>query len=300
MLTIFSIPKPFRGHAGVIQRNALGSWARLAPKVEILLLGGEEGVADAAREAGARAVPDVARSPGGIPLLHDAFARAERLASHPLVAYVNADIVLFDDVLEAASRAFAWRRESLLVGQRRNLDVTAPLAFDDPSWAERLRARARAEGGAGGPWAIDWFVYPRGHLGALPPFAVGRMVYDNWILWRASTAGPVVDATPVVLAVHQNHDYGHATRADGAAAVTDRDVRESPEAAANRALVGGRWPWRRLHSLAAASHRLTPGGVRRNLTAAHARWLWKRTRRTVASAALACVGRDRRGTDRAL
>ena len=33
MLTIFTIPKPFVGHIGVIQRNAIISWLNLSPKM---------------------------------------------------------------------------------------------------------------------------------------------------------------------------------------------------------------------------------------------------------------------------
>ena len=41
MITIFSTPKPFRGHIGVIQRNALKSWTLLHPDVEMILFGDE-------------------------------------------------------------------------------------------------------------------------------------------------------------------------------------------------------------------------------------------------------------------
>jgi hypothetical protein len=34
MLTFFTTAKPFRGHSGVIQRNALKSWTLLHPDVE--------------------------------------------------------------------------------------------------------------------------------------------------------------------------------------------------------------------------------------------------------------------------
>jgi len=30
VFTLFTIPKAFKGHIGVIQRNAIGSWAQLA------------------------------------------------------------------------------------------------------------------------------------------------------------------------------------------------------------------------------------------------------------------------------
>ena len=38
-LLLFAIPKPFVGHTGLIQRNAIRSWTHLRPKREILLFG---------------------------------------------------------------------------------------------------------------------------------------------------------------------------------------------------------------------------------------------------------------------
>ena len=62
MLTLFSTPKPFRGHIGVIQRNALKSWTLLHPDVEIILFGDDEGTADICRELGLQHEPHVERS----------------------------------------------------------------------------------------------------------------------------------------------------------------------------------------------------------------------------------------------
>ena len=44
--TFFAMPKAFRGHVGMIQRNAIGSWLRLTPRPEILLFGDDEGIAE--------------------------------------------------------------------------------------------------------------------------------------------------------------------------------------------------------------------------------------------------------------
>ncbi|NBC18953.1 MAG: hypothetical protein GVY18_16755, partial [Bacteroidetes bacterium] len=52
MLTLFTIPKPFAGHIGVIQRNALESWRRLDSDVEIILCGDDAGVAKTADALG--------------------------------------------------------------------------------------------------------------------------------------------------------------------------------------------------------------------------------------------------------
>jgi hypothetical protein len=81
MLTIFAVPKPFKGHVGVIQRNALGSWVRLAETV--ILFGDEEGIADAARDLGARHVPEVARNRFGTPLVDGVFGKARTCRHEP-------------------------------------------------------------------------------------------------------------------------------------------------------------------------------------------------------------------------
>ena len=52
MLTVFSTPKPFVGHVGVIQRNAISSWMRLHPDVEVILVGDDAGTAEVCAEFG--------------------------------------------------------------------------------------------------------------------------------------------------------------------------------------------------------------------------------------------------------
>ena len=76
MLTIFGIPKPFEGHFGVIQRNAIQSWTRLSPRCQVLLFGDETGTAEMAAEVGAQHIPKVERNEFGTPLLQDLFRQA--------------------------------------------------------------------------------------------------------------------------------------------------------------------------------------------------------------------------------
>ena len=97
-------------------------------------------------------------------------------------------------------------------------------------------------------------------LGALPPFAVGRPGWDNWMIYHArGRKMPVVDATESTLVIHQNHAYGHVKQGTGAAW-------EGPEGNRNLDLIGGE---ERIFTLADATHRLTRGGLRRALTPAH-------------------------------
>jgi hypothetical protein len=57
---------------------------------------------------------------------------------------------------------------------------------------------------------IDYFAYRKGMWGDLPPFSLGRWSWDNWLVWRALNLGvPVIDATAVATAIHQNHDGCH-------------------------------------------------------------------------------------------
>ena len=55
-LTIFAAPKAFVGAAATSQHNAVWSWTQLGPDVEVILLGEEDGIAEASRELGARHV----------------------------------------------------------------------------------------------------------------------------------------------------------------------------------------------------------------------------------------------------
>src|SRR3954451_15265372 len=101
VLTLFTVPKPFRGRIADIQRNAIESWRALDPDVQIILIGDEFGVLEAALEAGVEHVGELAVNERGTPRLDSAFARVESAARHPLWCFVNADIVLLDDFLPA-------------------------------------------------------------------------------------------------------------------------------------------------------------------------------------------------------
>ena len=260
MLTIFTVPKPFDGHIGIIQRNAIQSWRRLRPACQILLCGDEAGTAEAAAALDADRIPAVERNEFGTPLLSSVFAAVETRAAHDLLCYVNADILLLPDFADAARRAAAWKPRFLMVGQRWDLDVTEPLAFGEKDWERDLRARVERRGALHPPSGSDYFVYPRAALGALPPFAVGRPGWDNWMIYHArGRKMPVVDATGSTLVIHQNHAYGHVKQGTGLAW-------EGPEGDRNLELIGGN---ERIFTLVDATHRLTRAGIRRAITPAH-------------------------------
>ena len=53
-LTIFTAPKPFTNpHINIIQRNAIQSWVEMGSRVEVIVIGREEGLVEAAADLGA-------------------------------------------------------------------------------------------------------------------------------------------------------------------------------------------------------------------------------------------------------
>ena len=231
MLTIFSVPKAFEGHVGTIQINAVRSWTLLAPVCEVILLGDEKGTAETAGRLGARHIADVECNEWGTPLISSAFDIAQRVAGHAIMCYVNADIILLSDFLPAIGQV---RKESfLLVGQRWDVNLTGPVEFDDPAWEATLRDHLERGATLHRPDGIDYFVFPRGMYRDIPDFAVGRIGWDNWMVYHArSRRVPVVDATEIVTVVHQNHDYSHLSGGK-------TELRKGRESEQNRHLLGG-------------------------------------------------------------
>ncbi len=208
-VTLFTAPKPFAGHIGVIQRNALRSWAALGPRVEIIVVGDDEGAGEAADEVGARHLSAVARNQVGTPLLNAIFERAAEAARFDRMGYLNADVMLTGDFLPAIDRVAEAFAVYLVVGQRWDLAVDDLIDVDGGGLRE-LRARLEHEGRRHPPAGSDYFVFPRHGFPALPPFAVGRAGWDNWMIYAARHAGwPVVDASEAITVIHQDHDYAH-------------------------------------------------------------------------------------------
>jgi hypothetical protein len=210
MLTIFSTPKPFTDpHINIIQRNAIQSWLHLSDDVHVILIGGEEGLDDVVAELGVSVLPDVARNRWGTPLVSSIFSLARDKSETPLLAYVNADILLMPDFVTVARQVASQAEQFLVVGQRWDLDVTEELDFG-PGWAPNLREDVHARGGLHAPGGSDYFIFPRDIFTHIPDFAIGRAGWDNWMIYHALQQGwPVVDATSDLIIVHQNHDYAH-------------------------------------------------------------------------------------------
>ncbi|MEI6916446.1 MAG: hypothetical protein WCL39_15025 [Armatimonadota bacterium] len=260
MLTIFSIPKGFQGNNAIIQENALASWSKLSPVCQLVLCGDDPGVAEIAAKYGATHLPDIERTELGTPLLSSAFQQVVEIAEHSQLCYVNADIILFDSIVKAADKVSF--DDYLLIGQRWDTRVDELIIMDHEGWDQAVITKALNNGRTHGPTGMDFFVFPKfSRLTPIPPFAVGRPGWDNWMVSRALDLKiHIVDLTGFVVALHQNHDYEHVPCATG-------QRWEGPEADHNLHLLGlgRRYP----PDIRDATHTLKRRDIKRVTPCAH-------------------------------
>jgi hypothetical protein len=132
------------------------------------------------------------------------------------------------------------------------LDVTQNLDFSN-GWETRLRADLDQRGVLHAPAGSDYFIFPRPLFAEMPDFAIGRAGWDNWMIYQALRQGwPVVDATPSIRIVHQNHDYSHLPGG--------KPHYDQPESQHNMALGGG---LANMYMVLDADWQLVNGGLRR-------------------------------------
>ena len=107
--------------------------------------------------------------------------------------------------LRLASAIFLWCRAVIIFKSRsrwRSVPIGTWPFESEPLVESRMYPAAGS----------DIFVYPRGLFGTVPPFAIGRGYWDNWLIRRSvELEASVIDATGTVVAVHQDHDYRHVS-----------------------------------------------------------------------------------------
>lgn len=229
MITFFTSLKPFDGTTAIQQRNALRSWRSSVPDCEIIVFGEVSGDAGVLAEVNANYIPDIACNEFGTPLISEMFAEAQKVGAHSVVCYINGDIILLPDFPAALERLSKWKTFAA-VGRRWDLDWDAPIDRWTEEWTKKIRALLESSGHQHAEVAHDYFAFRRGAIGSLPPFAIGRPAWDNYLIkYLLSHEVPIVDLSKVVKPIHQNHDYAHVAQRRGQAW-------DGPEADVNRKL----------------------------------------------------------------
>lgn len=214
------------------QLAAITTWAMLPliPRPHVVILGNDPCGYDIARHVNNLLAPlragehniSIMKSPKimgphGTVLLGPAIAAVAHARPQAQVyALINADILLHPSAAYALHRARQRYLQFFLVGRRTNIDmsaeVRASLDFGSTAWVHHPvflntsnQDRVDAE---------DYFFWSNRFFAdkqvEIPPFHVGRPAYDNWFVHTAiHTFQPVIDASDLILAYHQRHDYSH-------------------------------------------------------------------------------------------
>lgn len=210
-----------------IQDVAARSWPG-----PVTFMGEDEGTSEWSQKLGARHIRSVACNEWGTPLVSDVFrAIREDGAPDDVCCYINADIVLdgeaFEQTVETCAQTIAadGQRCWLLVGKRTDLDSVTIGCVQDILNAASVR-------GVDHGWdGIDYFVFPRATFPFVYPFALGKFVWDQWLVGNAHRRGLVtVDCSRAVLAVHLNCPW----YIDGGVTSDHAAVYDSVEGARNR------------------------------------------------------------------
>jgi len=214
MITIFTHTKPFKGHFGIIQENAINSWRALSEDIEIIIYGNVEGADSTAAKVNARHVINVPKSENGMPLLTYLIEHTEKIAKNRILCYINSDIILPPNLLETFNLAYK-KKKCLIIGNRWDLDVENKIDFSESTWWEKLFNVAIAKGNWHKKGGIDYFIFPKKLWGNMPNIYLGLPGSDNWLMWRARRRRiPIIDITSHIYAIHQNHDYSHLGKID--------------------------------------------------------------------------------------
>ena len=211
MITICTTYKPFLGNDDIRQRNSLLSWFALAPNVEVMVFGSPAAPSDIAARFDAKHFPDHDWNGTGMPRIDKMFEFVQARARHDLISYINGDIVLGSDYLQALQSIPS--KSFLMVGERWETKHLEQIPNATISCIVNYRKVVQASPGfSAGPGAMDYFGFRRGSIGQIAPLVPGAVLWDNFMVSYFKRCGfPVVDASHDVLAIHQTHAYKETT-----------------------------------------------------------------------------------------
>lgn len=209
MITIFSIPKPFKDpHIANIQTNAILSWKNLGKEVEVILLGNDFHVPEFCQKFNIKHIGNVKSNEEGVPFINSAFSLVRQQAKNDLIMYVNADIILTSQFLKTIDKL--PKEKFLAVGQRWDINIDYLIDYTNKDWETDLCNEVETRGLIHPPSGSDYFIFHRNDFEDIPAFAVGRIGWDNWMIENSlMNKIPVIDVSAVFKVIHQNHDYLH-------------------------------------------------------------------------------------------
>lgn len=208
-IVFFSTPKPWIGHIDVIQRNAIRNWLRQKPHA-IVLFGDEQGTAEICSEFGLIHHPELKRTEYGTPIISEVFNDVHKITNPAdILVYINTDILFskdgaFIETIRSCDKCFSGY---LAITGRSHCEYTEELITEE-DWQDHYRFAETHT--PAWHYGVDIFAFRHGFVKNMPPFALGRGKWDNWIVGDTLSRGlPLVDLSESVYTFHQAHDYAH-------------------------------------------------------------------------------------------
>tara|TARA_Y100000996_G_C22556373_1_gene655676 strand:+ start:4043 stop:4882 length:840 start_codon:yes stop_codon:yes gene_type:complete len=206
MITFFTIPRPFTSLHKIIQTNAILSWKSLNPSCEILVFGDDPTILDFCKKQNLRYIEDFKSNEYGTPLLSDIWTIAKNSSKNEKICYINTDIILFKNFTKKLMNI--QFDKYFVAGRRWDLDIKSYIDFNS-EWEQQLMGLIKTEGLLHPSTGVDYFLFPKNIMPEMPPFAIGRAWWDNWLItYFLNKKIPVIDGT-IIPTIHQNHDYSH-------------------------------------------------------------------------------------------
>ena len=188
MITFFTIPKAFEGHIGIIQTNAIKSWARLEG-CNVILFGDECGI-DKFEETNIYNHRDIDKNEFNTPMVSDAFNQVRLIAENDFICYINSDILLDHTIIELVKNMKDRDYYNYLLSSRRtDLDVTRYLDFNETNDSINNLLES---GTLHGPAGMDLFLFHKSLNLNLPSFSVGRPGWDSWLVYMVRSRGSML------------------------------------------------------------------------------------------------------------
>ena len=206
----FKHPKIKDPMRSLAHNNTAHMYKELEPSVMSFLATESSSLSDNERvwkEAGNNNIlSNIKTNDHGTPFFRDLIEKVDNKCPKTalFVAYANADIMFDNGLIRTLNGLKAWGGTKLLiVGQRRNHDLTNPLSI---SSLDHVKSELFLD------VAQDYFIMSRNLFGdwsTLPPYVIGRRAYDNALVDWAFHNANLVDATTTITALHQTTKDGN-------------------------------------------------------------------------------------------
>lgn len=170
------------------------------------------------------------------PTLDCVYLKAAQVSRTRLVMFTNSDIVYFSshsfspspsfsslflpysnfpfhlpqvykpDLLVTAQKLSEVRAELVAVGLRMDVNYPWRIDFNRPDWGQSLDEMVASSGVLHDVKAMDYFMFFAELPPRMPPFLIGRVRWDNWLVawYTGSKSAVAVDVTEGVTAIHLN------------------------------------------------------------------------------------------------